>query len=122
MPPEQYCARMLGRIYADMARVADPAQALVLDHAQLPEAIEQLVLPRLAWQPDAHAMRALRERLSRHGKRPHEPFAQDTNDKHAKANAALRALAEQWMAPHYQQLRARCEAHDRAETLTEAAI
>ena len=122
MPPEQYCARMLGRIYADMARVADPAQALVLDHAQLPEAIEQLVLPRLSWQPDAKAMQALRERLSRHGKRPHEPFAQDTDNKHAKANAALRALAEQWMATHYQQLRARCEAHDRAETLSEAAI
>jgi hypothetical protein len=67
-------------------------------------------------------MQALRERLSRHGKRPHEPFAQDTDNKQAKANAALRALAEQWMATHYQQLRARCEAHDRAETLSEAAI
>lgn len=122
MPPAQYCARMLGRIYADMARVADPAQALVLDHAQLPEAIEQWVLPRMSWQPDAKAMQALRERLSRHGKRPHEPFGQDTLDKHAKADAALRALAAQWMAPPYQQLRARCDAHDRAETLTEAAL
>lgn len=104
MPPAEYCSRILARIYADMARVANPVQALVLDYAELPQAIETQLLPRLAWQPSASDIQAMRQRLAQHGKRPTESFVSDTSAKHAAALPEWQALAAQWIEPHYQAL------------------
>ncbi|MEG0973510.1 MAG: sulfotransferase family protein [Comamonas sp.] len=108
MPPAEYCARMLGHIYADMAHVADPERSLVLDYTQLPHAIEEQLIPRLAWEPSATELQAMRSRLARHGKRPEQDFSADTSAKHASANKEWRMLAEQWMEPHYNALLEQC--------------
>lgn len=104
MPADLFCARMLERVYADMTRVADPSNALILDYAELHNAVEERLLPRLSWMPDASEREAMRERLTRHGKHPHQPFASDTATKHASASPALHALAKQWLEPHYRAL------------------
>ncbi|QIL72980.1 sulfotransferase [Diaphorobacter sp. HDW4B] len=104
MPSAEYCARILGRIYADMARVAHPENALILDHAELPAAIEQQLLERLDWEPNDHELQAMRERLSRHGKRPTESFVSDASAKHASAKEEWRTLVAKWIEPHYRAL------------------
>ena len=123
LPPAEYCARILGSIYADMARVADPSQHLVIDYEELPAAIESVILPRLTWQPNPSERHAMRNRLARHGKRPAEGFTNDTQVKHANADAAWRELAQQWIAPHYQRLlQCSAAALPATETLSEAVL
>jgi len=104
MPPELYCARVLGNIYEAMAREFAPSRALLLDHSQLPEAIESQVLPHMRWQVSAEERARMCERASRHGKHPHQVFVPDTETKHSMASDLLQSLAAQWISPHYQRL------------------
>ena len=70
MSAEQYCAQMLGSIYAAMAQQFDPTRALLLDYAQLPDAIETQVLPHMRWQVSHADRERMRERATRHGRPP----------------------------------------------------
>ncbi|QIL80124.1 sulfotransferase family protein [Diaphorobacter sp. HDW4A] len=104
MPADLFCARMLSRIYEDMVVATDPAHSLVIDHSELPDAIEARLLPRLKWQPLEPELTAMRERLTRHGKRPQESFSGDTIQKNDAATERLRELSREWLKPHYSQL------------------
>lgn len=106
MSAELYCARMLGSIYADMAQQFDPARALLLDHAQLPGAIETQVLPHMRWQVPPEDLAKMRERTTRHGKQPYQAFESDTQTKHSMASDLLQTLTAQWITPHYEKLHA----------------
>lgn len=104
MPPELYCARVLGGIYAAMARDFVLTRSLLLDHADLPGAIETQVLSHMSWKVSATDQERMRERVTRHGKHPHQAYVSDTEAKHSMANDHLQSLSEQWIVPHYQRL------------------
>lgn len=104
MPPEQYCARVLGSVYAAMARHFDPGRTLLLDHADLPQAVEARILGHMGWQPAADYLARMRERVTRHGKHPQQMYVPDTETKHSMASDHLQSLTAQWIAPHYQAL------------------
>lgn len=117
LPPEQYSAHIIGRTYADMLREAQPASDLILDHAELPDAFDAQLLPRLRWQASPTERQAMRARLSQHGKRPHMTFSSDTTSKLSAASPSLRALVQQHIAPLHQAL-----LDKRAHPLLETAV
>lgn len=114
MPTEQYCARVLGAIYAAMVREFAPARTLLLDHADLPGAIIDQVLPHMRWHVPPHDHARMRERLTRHSKHPHQPYVSDTLPKHSMASDLLHSVTAQWITPHYQALQDLRRAHGTA--------
>lgn len=104
MPADLFCARVLGDIYAAMAREFVPERTLLLDHAELPAAIEAQVLPHMRWHASAQDRARIRERCAMHGKHPHQAYLPDTETKHSMASDHLQSLAERWIMPHYRQL------------------
>lgn len=104
MPAELYCARVLGDIYAAMVREFDPARTLLLDHADLPEAIQTRVLPHMRWQAGAADRARMHERATRHGKHPQQIYVPDTDTKHSMASDHLQTLTGDWITPHYLKL------------------
>lgn len=104
MPPELYCARVLGSIYASMVRNVAPGRTLLLDHTDLPVAIEARILGHMRWQPEADDLARMRERVTRHGKHPQQMYVPDTETKHSMASQQLQSLTAQWITPHYQAL------------------
>lgn len=116
MSAELHCAQVLGSIYAAMAQQFDPTRALLLDYAQLPDAIETQVLPHMRWQVSHADRERMRERATRHGKQPHEVFEPDTQTKHSMASDLLQSLTAQWIAPHYEKLHAQRRSHPAAVT------
>lgn len=106
MPADLYCARVLAGIYAAMEREFAPGRTLLLDHADLPHAIEAQVLPHMHWQASAQELARMRERSSRHSKHPHQIYSSDSETKHSMASEHLQSLTAQWITPHYQRLQA----------------
>lgn len=104
MPPELYCARVLGNVYASMVCNFDPGRTLLLDHADLPDAIEARILAHMRWQPEADDLARMRERVTRHGKHPQQMYVPDTETKQSMASDHLQNLTAQWIAPHYHAL------------------
>lgn len=123
MPAELFCARVLGDIYAAMAREFAPERTLLLDHAELPAAIETHVLPHMRWHASAQDRARMHERCAMHGKHPYQAYLPDTETKHSMASDHLQSLAEQWIAPHYQRLQAlRHAQRTTAQTAHEEAL
>lgn len=124
MHPELYCARVLGDIYAAMAREFDPARTLLLDHTELPSTIETNVLVHMRWQMSADDRVRMRERITRHGKHPHQAYVPDTETKHSMASDHLQSLTAQWIAPHYQRIQDLRQSHRSATShpLVEEAL
>jgi len=124
MHPELYCARVLGNIYAAMTQEFDPARTLLLDHAELPGAIETRVLSHMGWNASATDQERMRERVTRHGKHPHQVYVSDTESKHSMASDHLQSLTAQWIAPHYLRLQDLRQSHHPAASphLAEEAL
>ncbi|MFD1840466.1 sulfotransferase family protein [Paracidovorax cattleyae] len=117
MGPETYCARSLGSIYAAMVREFRPECTLLLDYRQLPEAISRAIALHFGMQPGAQAIERMQATFGVHAKNPSHPFAPDAGRKHHEAPQRLRALAQEWIAPHYdalERLRARQDGEARA--------
>ncbi len=104
MGPEAYCARTLGAIYEAMLREFRPGRTLLLHYRQLPAAIADTIAPHFGMQPDASARERMRAACGVHAKNPLQPFEPDAERKRRAAPQRLHALAEQWIAPHYDAL------------------
>lgn len=106
--PEDYSAFVLSRFYAAAVEAAAAPGSLTLDYRSLPRAVTSHVAPHFGLTlsaADRAAMDAATAVYAKDASRT-APFASDSAAKQAEADAATRALAAEWLAPHYEKLRA----------------
>ncbi len=106
--PEDYAAFVLSRFYAAAVEAAATPGSLTLDYRSLPAAVDTHVVPHFGLSLSAAeraAMAAATTVYSKDATRS-APFTADSAAKQAEADAIIRALADEWLAPHYGKLRA----------------
>ena len=106
--PEEHCARVLERTCAPVLDAADHAHGfahgVLINYAQLPGAVEDIVLPHFGIRvPDA-ARATVAEAAGRNAKAPYETFTSDSAEKQREASAAIRAAVAQHLAEPYRRL------------------
>lgn len=108
--PEDYSAFVLSRFYAAAIEAADAPGSLTLDYRVLPGAVASLIAPHFGVTLSAADLAALNTATAVYSKDASRTasFAGDSAAKQAEADASTRALAAEWLAPHFEKLRARC--------------
>lgn len=106
MPLDEYAARLLGAECAAAARFGVDEGGRFVDYRRLPDAVWQALLPFFGCAATPADHTHMRRAAQFHAKSPTEPFADDTVAKQQAATADLRHLAERWVRPAYEQLRA----------------
>jgi gluconate kinase len=114
LPREVYAARVLGGICeaVEQAFASSPQGGQVIDHATLPEALDEVVAAHFGLQPDADAdaRRALADAAGRCGWSPHGLHVAGGMSTQSDATDGVREAAARWVEPPYRRLLARCSA------------
>lgn len=104
MLPDDYAARALGRTAAAVIEHLGLGGGMLVNYAELPDAVETRILPHFGIVPDEQARAALAAASTRNAKAPSERFARDSDKKQQAANDALRANAVLHMDEPYRLL------------------
>ena len=104
MDNEEYVARVLAAVAEAGARHAAGAQGLLLHYPQLPEAVWGILQRHFGLSFTAEEVEQLQQAAVFNAKRPEERFVSDSLLKQQEATARIRALADQWVKPHYARL------------------
>jgi hypothetical protein len=102
---DEYGAFVLGRLLAAAVEHLEPRD-LVIDHAQLPQAIADAVAPHFDLAVHAEGRRRIAAAATRDAKNPVLPYEVDGTVKHARADAHLRDVVDRWTRPALEALRA----------------
>lgn len=94
LPAEDYTARVLNRVTQAAVDHAEIGGALFVDYADLPDAVEQRILPHFDIAPDHNALAAMRAAATWDAKSPHFAFEPDSEDKRRSASDAVRTACE----------------------------
>jgi hypothetical protein len=105
VPPEEYCARILARIYEAALRRAEGDSALLVHYRELPEAVHSLIAPFFGLECGESDRELLQRRALVDAKNPYVPFDADAGNRGA-AGEALRSAAETFVGPYYERLEA----------------
>jgi hypothetical protein len=105
---EDYAAFVLSRFYAAAVEAAAAPGSLTLDYRALPGAVVSHVAPHFGLTLSVADLAAMRDATTVYSKDASRtaPFAADSAIKQAESDAHTRALAAEWLAPHYGKLRA----------------
>ncbi|WP_143132111.1 aspartyl/asparaginyl beta-hydroxylase [Methylobacterium sp. 174MFSha1.1] len=107
---QEYVARCLGRAMAALADAIEgaPADWIIIDHAELPGAIHDRLLPRLGIVPTGAERAAMEAQARLYSKRRDDAavYRPDTDRKQAAATPEMRALCARFMAGPHARLRA----------------
>jgi hypothetical protein len=93
LPAEQYIARVLARVVRAAIDHADLGDGLFVDYADLPDAVEQRILPHFGIAPDADSLGAARAAAQWDAKSPSFAFEPDAEGKRRDAGDAVRAAS-----------------------------
>jgi len=104
MSPEEYCARILGRICESAAAPAMDPNSLLVNYDQLPDAVGDLILPHFNVSFDADQIRQMYEAAQFNAKTPQLFFEPDRESKRSEASDTVRQNAEKWVVPIYERL------------------
>ncbi len=107
MSPEEYCARVLGRICsAALAQLrADPG-GRVVNYTELPEAVPSSLAEYFQLDCTAAERDRMREAAQFDAKTPSMFFSPDKASKAATASASIREMSARWVEPIYTELEA----------------
>jgi hypothetical protein len=105
LPPERYCAQVLGRICDGALRDYAPGQGLLVNYRQLPEAVWSHVLPHFGMTCSAADHAAMAEAARHDAKQPDLPFNGDSAAKQALAGDSIQVAAAD-LAGRYARLEA----------------
>jgi hypothetical protein len=107
--PEDYSAFVLSRFYAAAIEAAAAPGSLTLDYRALPGAVASHIAPHFGLTLSAADLAAMNTATGVYSKDASRtaPFTADSASKQAESDARTRALATEWLAPHYEKLRAR---------------
>jgi hypothetical protein len=98
---EDYIARVLNRVAQAAVDHADIGGGLLVDYAELPDAVERRILPHFGINPDPEALTAMRVAATWDAKSPSFAFEPDAEDKRRNAGEAVRAaVAAHLDEPH----------------------
>jgi len=106
LPERTFIARILERTCSAVTEHGTD-KGLLINYAQLPEALFDRILPHFGIAPDAAAREAMAAVAGRHSKAPAARFQADGEAKQREADAELRAIAAQHLAPVFNALEAR---------------
>ena len=93
LPEEQYIARVLARVSRAAIDHADLGGGLFVDYADLPDAVEQRILPHFGIVTDADSLGAARAAAQWNAKSPSFAFEPDAEGKRRDAGEAVRAAS-----------------------------
>lgn len=93
LPAEEYIARVLNRVTQAAIDQADLGDGLFVDYADLPDAVEQRILPHFGIVPDADSLGAARAAARWNAKSPSFAFEPDAEGKRRDAGEAVRAAS-----------------------------
>jgi len=103
MSQEEYCARVLAAICRS-ALAHRGAQALFIDYRELPGAVVERILPAFGLECDAAERAAMEAAALRDAKNPVLPFTTQPDPTDRDVSPALRAAADRWVRPLYEEL------------------
>ena len=104
MPPEEYCARVLGRISEAAIANYEDGHALLVEYRQLSDAFWPVVLDFLRADYSPDDLERVRRQARLDAKNPSVRFADDVAEKNREATGLVREMAERWVMPHYRAL------------------
>jgi hypothetical protein len=104
MPPEEYCARVLGSICSSAVRGLECGGGLLLDYSQLPDAVWSTLPKHFRIQVTGEERNHMRLSTWLDAKNPIVPFEDDRAAKHRAASDLAMSMAERWIGPHYARL------------------
>jgi hypothetical protein len=103
MSPEEYAARVIGRICECALRGIDDC-GLLVNYTQLPEALWGSIAQRFGARFSPHEIARMRAAAMYDAKRPRQRFEADGQTKRLEISHAARVAAARWILPHYQEL------------------
>lgn len=109
MPPEEYCARVVGRFCRAALEHYQHGGRLV-HYRELPEAVWTSVAGHFGVSFTAAEVEQMRRVALKDAKTPQMPFTADSAAKRRDATDAIRRAAATWVDPLYEQLEAAREA------------
>jgi gluconate kinase len=105
MPPEEYCARVLATI-CNAALQFHREGGQLINYSELPEIVWNRMLEFFGIDCSESELDALRVAARRDAKSPLAIFQSDAERKRQRASEAVRAAADKWLYPVYEQLEA----------------
>ena len=111
LSPEDYCARVLASICgAGLQRQRDYGGVLV-NYKQLPEVVLSSLLKVFGVECNQAELEEIKVVATHNAKNPTAVFEDDSRQKREKATVKLRAAADKWLYPIYEELEAARKAH-----------
>ncbi len=102
--PEQYIARVLAQLCADVVPFARSGQVRLMEYRSLPTAVYEDIAPLFAISVSEQERQAMAERVRWNAKNPAVTFESDAEPKQRSATAQVRAAATEVVGPYYQAL------------------
>jgi hypothetical protein len=103
MPSEEYCARVLAAICRSALEHRNE-QALFVDYRELPGALYDRILGAFGIECDAAERARMEELTAFDAKNPSLFFSADSEAKEREVSSTLRAAADRWVRPLYEEL------------------
>lgn len=104
MSGEEYCARILARIFDAALDNSQLGGGLYVNYAELPHALETAIVPHFGVVLTTRDRDALAAVAARDAKAPHHSFVVDRDDKQRGASDAILAAAARFAAEPYRRL------------------
>jgi hypothetical protein len=103
MPPEEYAARVIGRICECAAQAMD-ARGMLVNYTQLPEAAWGSIARRFGLKFSPQEIARMQAASLHNAKRPRQRFEPDSESKRLEVSEPVRAAAARWIWPHFEEL------------------
>lgn len=113
-PAEKYCAQVLGAIGKAVPATYARGGGLLINYAELPEAVWRRILPHFHIPGSDEGRRRMADAARRDAKAPGLDFAPDVADKQAAATGAIRAACSAYMADIHADLERLRQGQERA--------
>jgi len=104
VPDEEYCAQVLAAICRAVIDRYGVGGGLLVNYSELPEAVEQSILPHFGIHIDAGRRAAMLQAARMDAKAPGQVFVSDSAEKQKEATARVRDLAGRHLGPMYRSL------------------
>lgn len=104
IPPDEYCARVLGKILESALAHAGEQHSRLVNYKQLPNAFAPGLLDFFGVSYPDHTIERMRGVAHYNAKAPAFPFDRDSAQKQHEADDRIRQLTGQWLAPTYERL------------------
>lgn len=100
---EEYCARVLGILYAAAVCRAEARKSMLMNYTELPEAAWTKLPAQFGFQVSPAVLEQFQSRTKWNSK-TRMAYTPDAEIKQASASATARECAERWIYPHYRKL------------------